>query len=58
MILLKENGASLVLLLAVLAIVYFMIRSSIREKKQGKCSCGCGGSCGRCGTHAKTGGNV
>ncbi len=55
MIWLKENGASLVLLLAVLAIVYFMIRSRIREKKQGKCSCGCGG---RCGTHTKTGGNV
>lgn len=58
MVWLKENAASLVLLTVLPAMVYFMIRSRIREKKKGTCGCGCGGSCCGCGTQKRTGGNV
>ena len=37
-----ENIASIVLLLVVAAIVIFLIRSMIKERKHGTCKCGCG----------------
>ena len=49
-----ENLASIVLLLVVAAIVFFLIRSKIKERKQGSCGCGCEG-CGGCAAHNKGG---
>ena len=46
----EENLASLVLLLVVVAIVFFLIRSKLKERKQGSCSCGCAG-CSGCAGH-------
>ena len=46
----EENLASLVLLLVVVAIVFFLIRSKLKEHKQGSCSCGCAG-CSGCAGH-------
>lgn len=49
-----ENFASMVLLLVVAAIVFFLLRSRIREHKQGSCGCGCGCSgCSGCRSHKK-----
>ncbi len=51
-----ENLASIVLLLVVAAIVFFLIRSKIRERKQGTCGCGCGcEGCSGCAAHNKGG---
>ena len=41
-----ENLASIVLLLVVAAIVFFLIRSKIKERKQGSYGCGCEGCSG------------
>ena len=41
-----ENLASIILLLVVAAIVFFLIRSKIKERKQGACGCGCEGCSG------------
>ncbi len=49
-----ENLASIVLLLIVAAIVFFLIRSKIRERKSGTCSCGCNG-CSGCAAKNKGG---
>lgn len=51
-----ENLASIVLLLVVAAIVFFLIRSKIKERKQGSCGCGCEG-CSGC-TAQKKGGKI
>ena len=50
----SENLASLVLLLVVAAIVFFLVRSKIKERKQGSCDCGCAG-CNGCAGHKKGG---
>ena len=52
-----ENFASLVLLLLVAAIIFFLLRSKIRETKKGNCGCGCQG-CSGCAAHRKKGGNT
>ena len=49
---LDENLASLVLLLVVATIVFFLVRSKIKQRKQGACGCGCEG-CSGCATHKK-----
>ena len=51
-----ENIASIVLLLAVIVIVFFLVRSKIKEQKQGSCGCGygCAGRSG-CAGHKKGG---
>ena len=41
-----DNIASIVLLLAVVAMVFFLVRSKIKERKQGSCGCGCEGCSG------------
>ena len=38
-----DNIASIVLLLAVVTMVFFLVRSKIKERKQGSCGCGCAG---------------
>ena len=49
-----ENIASMILLLVVAAIVFFLIRSKIRERKHGTCGCGCGCSgCSSCTARKK-----
>lgn len=47
-----DNFASIVLGLLVAAIVFFLIRSRIRERKHGSCGCGCSG-CSGCRSHKK-----
>lgn len=47
-----ENFASIVLLLILAAIVFFLIRSKIRDCKHGTCSCGCAG-CSGCASRKK-----
>lgn len=49
-----ENFASIILLLVVAAMVFFLVRSKIKDRKQGKCSCGCEG-CNGCTTHQRGG---
>ncbi len=49
-----ENFASLVLLFVVAAIVFFLLRSKIKQRKQGTCGCGCEG-CSGCAAHKKGG---
>ena len=51
-----DNIASIVLLLAVVAMVFFLVRSKIKERKQGSCGCGCEG-CSGC-TAQKRGGKI
>ena len=51
---LSENLASIVLLLVMALIVFFIVRSKIKQKKQGTCSCGCSG-CSGCAAHQKGG---
>ena len=49
-----ENIASMILLPVVAAIVFFLIRSKIRERKHGTCGCGCGCSgCSSCTARKK-----
>ena len=49
-----ENFASIVLLLILAAIVFFLIRSKISERKHGTCSCGCGcAGCSGCASRKK-----
>ena len=43
----KENIASIVLLLVVIAIAYFAVRGKIKERKKGDCGCGCS-NCSAC----------
>jgi len=56
MLWLAENLASIVLLLVVAAIVFFIVHKKIQERKQGRCSCGSEG-CSGCAAH-KEGGKV
>ncbi len=50
----EENFASIVLLLILAAIVFFLIRSKIRERKHGTCGCGCGcAGCSSCTARKK-----
>jgi hypothetical protein len=49
-----DNIASIVLLLAVVAMVFFLVRSKIKERKQGSCGCGCEG-CSGCAAQKKGG---
>lgn len=47
-----ENLASIVLLLVVAAIIFFLVRSKLKERKQGSCGCGCGcAGCSGCAAH-------
>ena len=48
----RKNLASIVLLIVVALIVFFIVRNKIKEKKQGKCSCGCSG-CSGCSPRRK-----
>ncbi len=53
-----ENIASAALLLAVAALVFFLVKSAIKERKQGSCGCGCGcAGCSGC-AHRKKGGKA
>lgn len=49
---LMQNLASIVLMFVAALIVFFIVRSKIKEKKQGKCSCGCSG-CSGCSPRRK-----
>lgn len=49
-----ENLASIILLLVVGALVFFLVRSKIRQRKKGSCGCGCEG-CSGCAAHKKGG---
>ena len=49
-----ENFASLVMLFVVIVIVFLLLRSRIKERKQGTCRCGCAG-CSGCAAHNKGG---
>ncbi len=49
-----ENIASIMLLLVVAAIVFFLVRSKIKQRKQGSCGCGCEG-CRGCTAHNRGG---
>ncbi len=42
-----ENYVNILLVLAIVAMVFFLIRSLIRDKKAGRSSCG--GNCASCG---------
>ena len=50
----SENLATIVLLLVVAAILFFIVRSKIKQRKQGTCGCGCEG-CSGCAAHNKGG---
>lgn len=43
-----ENLASIILLLVVAAILFFLVRSKIKQRKKGACGCGCEGCSGCC----------
>lgn len=43
-----ENLASIILLLVVAAILFFLVRSKIRQRKKGACGCGCERCSGCC----------
>ncbi len=49
-----DNIASIVLLLLVASIVFFLLRSRIKQRKQGSCGCGCEG-CRGCTAHNRGG---
>ena len=57
MIWLAENIASIVLLLVLGVILFFVVRGKMRERKQGGCGCGCEHCCG-CAAHEKEGGKL
>ncbi len=42
-----DNIGSIIVSLVLVLIVFIAVRSMIKDKKSGKCSCG--GSCGSCG---------
>ena len=46
---LAANLATIIVSLVILAAVVLVIRKMIRDKRQGKGGCSCGGSCGTCG---------
>ena len=54
------NLPTLIIVLALVAVVAFVIRVMINDKKNGKTCGGCGGNCSGCGgschSHSKTGG--
>lgn len=50
----SENLATIVLLLVVAAILFFIVRSKIKQRKQGTCGCGCEG-CSGCAAPKKGG---
>ncbi|MBP5250732.1 MAG: FeoB-associated Cys-rich membrane protein [Lachnospiraceae bacterium] len=41
-----ENIGTIIVSLILIAVVFFAVRSMIRSKKKGQCSCG--GNCGSC----------
>jgi len=47
-----ENLASIILLLVVATIIVLIVRKKFKDKKYGKCSCGCDHCCG-CAAHQK-----
>ena len=46
---LAANLATIIVALVLLAVVVLVTRKMIRDKRQGKGGCSCGGSCGTCG---------
>lgn len=50
-----ENWVSLIILMAVTALVALVVAKMIKDKKQGKssCNCGCGGCAMKDSCHAK-----
>lgn len=52
---LTDNIMSIVLLLVLAAIVFFILRNKIKAKGSGGCGCGCSGcsGCSSCGTNSK-----
>ena len=58
---LASNYVNILLILAISALVFFLIRSLVRDKKAGRSSCGgncaaCGGNCAAC--HACAGAGI
>ncbi|MBQ6675941.1 MAG: FeoB-associated Cys-rich membrane protein [Ruminococcus sp.] len=53
---LADNIMSIVLLIALAAIVFLIVRNKVRAKKSGGCGCGCPGcsGCSSCGTKNKS----
>ncbi len=47
-----KNLASIILLLILAAIIFVIVRKKIRDRKLGKCRCGCD-HCSGCTTHQK-----
>lgn len=45
----SANAGTLVLCILLLAVVALIVRSLLRQRKQGKSSCGCG--CAHCAMH-------
>ena len=55
---LSANCVNILLILAVTAMVFLIVRGMVRDKKAGKSSCGgscssCGGSCAGCPMHGQ-----
>lgn len=46
---LTDYGSSIIVALIVVLIVFLVVRSMLKNKKDGKGSCSCGGSCESCG---------
>lgn len=46
---LAANLATIIVALVLLAVVVLVIRKMIRDKRQGKGGCSCGGNCAGCG---------
>ena len=46
---LAANLATIIVALVLLAVVVLVIRKMIRDKRQGKGGCSCGGNCASCG---------
>ena len=44
----SDNLGTILISLGLLAVVALIIRSQIRQKKQGKHTCGCSGGCAGC----------
>ena len=42
------NGGTILVAALLLAVVFLIVCSIIKDRKRGKSSCGCGGGCGHC----------
>lgn len=49
---LENYGSSIIVAIVITLIVFLVIRSMLKDKKNGKGSCSCGGSCDSCGACA------